>query len=251
MNTLSSTLTVFAAGLLCAAVPAAAQTVATRPYNGAFGGAAPDPKVHESLESMLSVAEGYDDNVLGNGLTASGSPLQQSGAYTHLSGTIFYTHLGKTVQFGASGQSSTRYYGQEGTFLGASHAGAVSLNALMGRRARVQASQSVSYSPSYLYGVFPTLGPAADIDFGEALTNEHALVSESTAEARFEVWMSVISATTWRVWDLRTENRAAATAMKMSITVARPNASHALRDAEELRPRTWLRMRARNSVVGW
>ncbi len=49
---------------VCASAPAQAQTRSMRPYKALFGGATNDPSVRHSLDLSVSVAEGYDDNVL-------------------------------------------------------------------------------------------------------------------------------------------------------------------------------------------
>ncbi|HEY1304583.1 MAG TPA: hypothetical protein VGF24_13570 [Vicinamibacterales bacterium] len=176
---------------VCAATPAAAQTQSLRPYKALFGGATNDPSVKQSLDVTISVAEGYDDDVLAdNGATgvgaAVGPPL--SGVYTDFSPALTYVWGSDGVQLSAMSSASVRYYQPEHEFLGTTYFGSFGLS-MGSRRTHFSVDQSVNYSPAYFYGLFPqfdstevagtvtTVGPGRDY----AVHNDPALIYYTSA----------------------------------------------------------------------
>ena len=176
---------------VCASAPAQAQTRSMRPYKALFGGATNNPSVRHSLDLSVSVAEGYDDNVLANGggLGANtGTDSQLSGLFTNIDPGLTYAWTGKTVQFSAFGSTSVRYYQKDHQFLGSTFYGAIGLSA-GAERTRFTFTQSVNYSPAYFYGLFPsfmssdvvdtvtTVGAGSDY----AVNSDSVLVYETSA----------------------------------------------------------------------
>ncbi len=140
--------------------PPSVPTGTRRPYRALFGGAASDPSKHQIFDFTFSVAEGYDDNVLaGVGVSTPGGAAEADlhGLFTVLQPAVSYAWNGQSVQFSAVAGSDLRYYQRAHEFLGSSHYGAVGLSA-GSRRTHVALNQSVTYSPSYFYGLFPPLG---------------------------------------------------------------------------------------------
>lgn len=172
--------------------PPAAENGAVRPgagraYRALFGGATTDPSMHKALDLSVSVAEAYDDNTAGSGFGGGfgGSPVLVSGFYTNLAPSLGYTWIGRHSTFSTNVGSDLRYYREEGQFIGSSHYGAVGFSTKVGR-GQLAASQSLTYSPSYFYGVMPSLEPvgsAAPI-VGQALSDEHAYFSDSAVNFR-------------------------------------------------------------------
>jgi len=165
---------------MCAGVStAAAQTLAPRPYRALFGGATTDPSVRQSLNLTVSLAEGYDDDVLatGEGPIGPGGAPALSGMFTNFAPAITYSWNGKSVQFSATGSSDVRYYQKTHEFLNGSHVGAFGF-AAGNERTRVQFNQSVSYSPAYFYGMFPLL-TTSDVGYPVGGDGDYSVNSDS------------------------------------------------------------------------
>jgi hypothetical protein len=184
---------VVAAMTLGPALDAAAQSGPGRPYRAVFGGATTDPSMHQSLDVTLSLAEAYDDNVLGDG-SGGGfgptSPLQVTGMYTVMAPTVSYNWTGRHASFNSSVGSNFRYYGKQGEFIGTSHFGAVGFSSRIGS-GQLAATQTVSSSPSYFYGLLPSLSPvgsAVPVSGTDNAIDEHnALFSDSTVNFNQEL----------------------------------------------------------------
>jgi hypothetical protein len=154
-------------------------TGSRRPYKALFGGAATDPSKHHTLDVTASVAEGYDDNVLAEGGdlgVGAGTAAQQSGFVSTFNPTVEYAWTGRSVQFTGVAGSSLRYYQTAHELLPSTHFGNVGLS-IGGQRTLFTAGQSVTYSPSYLYSIFPSLG-TADPDYVIAATGDYASSSQ-------------------------------------------------------------------------
>jgi hypothetical protein len=172
--------------VVCGAAAAEAQTQppqsqpqpgtgSRRPYKALFGGAATDPSKHHTLDLTASVGEGYDTNVLAEGGdlgVGAGTAAEQSGFVSTFNPTVEYAWTGRSVQFTGAAGSSLRYYQTAHELLPSTHFGTVGLS-IGGQRTLFTTSQSVSYSPSYLYSIFPTLG-TADVDYVVAATGDYA-----------------------------------------------------------------------------
>src|SRR5262245_45332384 len=88
-----------------------------RPYRGIFGGGGGRPNAEESLTVSGSAGAGYDTNVLADASDAGiGGPgisdprVSGSGSYALLTGAVNYVRSKPRVSFGASVDSSARYY---------------------------------------------------------------------------------------------------------------------------------------------
>ena len=161
-----------------------------RPYKALFGGSAADPDIRHSFDVATSVLGGYDDNAADAAGGSPESPLYQSGFYTGFSGTVAYSWQGKSVQVGASLGTDVRYYTEEDEFIGANQFGGIGFSAALGERTRVSANQSVSYSPAYLYSLFPASGPVtlgAPVGVGDPLGEEHVWIYDTTANLTRDV----------------------------------------------------------------
>ena len=166
-----------------AAVPGAVRPGAGRAYRALFGGATTDPSMHKSLDLTVSIAEAYDDNTAGyafGGGLGPTSPLLVSGFYTNLVPSLEYRWIGRHATLTTNFGSDLRYYASEGEFIGSSHYGAVGFSSKVGR-GELAASQSLTYSPSYFYGVLPSLEPTGSATpvVGQALSDDHAYFSDS------------------------------------------------------------------------
>jgi hypothetical protein len=126
-----------------------------RSYQGLFGGSGYDPKVRHSLEFNMAVTEAYDDDAPGQ-FVGNVNDFLVSGFSTVLEGNGQYKWRNNRVELGASGTSVLRYYNEFDNFRSATHSGAFGFSAKLTPTSDFFANQSVSYSPSYFYQLFPT-----------------------------------------------------------------------------------------------
>jgi hypothetical protein len=159
----------FALVMLGGEVSVLAQQTAdlSRPYQGLFGRRAQAPSP-QTLDITAVLVEAYDDDVYGD--MASLNPLvpRMDGYYTMLQADANYGWQVPRRQFGASAGSVFRYY--HGHDL--KHVDVTNFNAAVGgstqftERTSFFVNQTMAYSPSYLYRLFPgvdQLGPG-DVD---------------------------------------------------------------------------------------
>ncbi|MEO5895014.1 MAG: hypothetical protein ABIS06_04885 [Vicinamibacterales bacterium] len=153
-----------AVGVCCVAAcvsPALAQTStgSGRPFGGLFGARSERTGGH-NLELTATLVQAYDDNLLAESGGISAGTNLVGGQYSMLQAGTQYKWAGRSVQLGINGSSAFRYYGQVGDVQTVSHAAAAGLSATLARRTSVLINQSVAYSPSYLFGLFPAVsGP--------------------------------------------------------------------------------------------
>ena len=79
-----------------------------------------------------------------------------SGWSTMLDGTVDYHWSGTRVQAGGTTSAAVRYFSQIGEVRNVSEAATLSLSGRLAERTRLQVDQTFLYSPSYLYGLFPS-----------------------------------------------------------------------------------------------
>ena len=132
-----------------------------RPYKALFGGATNDPSVRHSLDLSVSVAEGYDDNVLAQG----GRPRRW---YRHGFANEWSLHEyrpgahicldweDRAVQRVRVHEHSLLPEGARVSRVNIVWSDRVSAGS---ERTRFSFTQSVNYSPAYFYGLFPSFMP--------------------------------------------------------------------------------------------
>ena len=134
-----------------------------RPYKGLFGGAsggrssgAGQPTHELNLTATGTFA--YDDDVYADA-GSIGNPAipQTSGSYGMVLAAADYMWHGRGVQLGATGSSALRYYSDLGEVKSLSHTAGLGVSAQFAKRTTLFANQTIAYSPSYLYGLFPTV----------------------------------------------------------------------------------------------
>lgn len=132
--------------------PAAAQSA-----RGLFGG----QSTSHSAEIFLTVAEGYDSDTP-EGLRTVFDPagLQADGLSTSLDISGKYAWEGSRFQVAANGASGWRYFNERRDFRALTHTAGIGARAGLWRGASIAANQTVAYSPSYLYALFPAATPA-------------------------------------------------------------------------------------------
>jgi len=149
-------------------MPAAAQTIGSaRPFHGALFGAHGTVSSPQTLDVSALVLEAYDDNLLATlGGTIDPRSRPVGGFYTMLQPGVDYRLTHRRVRVGVTGASAFGYYPDFRELRSLSHnlGGGVSLQAA--RQTTILLNQTAAYSPSYLYGLFPT-GP--DVSPGDPM----------------------------------------------------------------------------------
>jgi hypothetical protein len=182
----------FAIGFAFAVTAATAYgqgTQGERPVQGVFGGAS-DIKLTQIFDSTRALGGSYEDNggvPIGD---ANVSPFERTGYYTSFSGALGYGHRARRVQFGANLGTQARYYREDGDLLTMNRYGGVGLIATFARRTQVAVNQTVSYSPAYFTGIFPTLSdsePGAVTALGAdyAVSDLKALTYDTSASVSY------------------------------------------------------------------
>lgn len=184
---MTQSVTLPCAALLAMAIgvsPVVAQDASVpRPTQAVFGGNSSTGREQQLLEGTLSVAAAYNDTH--DEVLASLSPLDRTGYFTALGGTLGYGWRGERVQFGANAGTNGRYYREGRELLSVNRYGGVGVEVNLARRTQIAVSQTVNYSPAYFTGMFPILGTAElgavnalGIDY--AASHLSALTSETT-----------------------------------------------------------------------
>jgi hypothetical protein len=164
--------------LVCgASLVASAQGVrADRPFRGLFG-AADQPDRRQLLALDWNVLGGYDDNLVESSSLDDTRDVV-NGTYTSVSGGLTYVARQEHSSFGASAESSGRYYPDLHALNGVDGGGSVTLNADLGRRTKISLAQSFAIQPYYgidfIGGVVPA---AASAEAGGGGTRATALSS--------------------------------------------------------------------------
>jgi len=149
----------------CAWSVASAQVQSSRgQVAGPLGVAPPDPNAPHVLNMNVGVAEGYDTDVQAEfGSLTQDSPRVDS-FYSEFVASGEYRWQGDRVQFGASGSSTMKYYQSLDDFRNVGDSAGLGVSAQLAPRTSVFLNGTAAYSPSYLYGLFPSVGTPAPGD---------------------------------------------------------------------------------------
>ena len=148
---------VFLGVLLFGAAPAFSQaTGSQRSAGGLFGGSDVGRRVHHKLDFSLSLVAANDSDTPAELRGIGPTDTVLSGYSTMFMSNAEYHWDGSRVQVGATGASVLRRYNQLQGVRSVSASGGLGLSARLGGRTTLLANQSVAYSPSYLYGLFPS-----------------------------------------------------------------------------------------------
>jgi hypothetical protein len=139
-------------------VPVAAQTTGSaRPFHGALFGERASHNSPQKLDVTAVVLEAYDDNLLATlGSSVDPSTRQVGGFYTMLQPAIDYRLNHRRVQVGVTGASALGYYPDFRELKSISHTLGAGVSLQAARRTAIFLNQTAGYSPSYLYGLFPS-----------------------------------------------------------------------------------------------
>jgi hypothetical protein len=123
-----------------------------------------DALAKELLDVEVMLSGAYDSEGSTQGVASGGVPQIQPPGYSAWGvGSLYYTRLFSEGQFGAAASSSVRHYPGVQDFTSATHTGIVNFNTSLPARLGLQVNQLGSYSPAFLYGMFPTL-PTSSAD---------------------------------------------------------------------------------------
>ena len=164
-----------------------------------------DPGKHQTLDLTLSSTQGYDSDVVPNLSTAVGLGGPESTGYsTTLVGGFEYSWQVSRVQFRATGTSTMRYLRPLDDLYAStrslSHTAGVGVFARLPKRTTLFVNQTATYSPSYLYNLFPQAPSAVPGDaptvapdyavsgfeshtYGTATTLSHDFTARNTLSA--------------------------------------------------------------------
>jgi hypothetical protein len=207
--------TLAAAGILALAPGAAhAQGSGGRPTAGASAAPTGTQGQGQSLIFNGSVAEIYDDDALAAS-SGIGNGAPQSSTYTWLSGGLSYSKQTPSgFNFGASGSTSTGYDPKRGELMKADHYARASMTSPIGRKSTLTFGQIVTYTPSYLYRLFPapvetTLTPEAVTGANYSAANESAYSYDSSASFAHKLSRvgSLNFGSTYRITDFSGQGR--------------------------------------------
>jgi hypothetical protein len=139
------------------------QNEAARPFRGLFGSGS-SATSDRSLVLTGSLYGGWDSNVLADQPGGQpGSPIDTGGdaaSGTLGGGTVgfIYRYDGRRVDFGATADTSVRYYPQQRDLTSGAYNGGFGLDIEMSRRTSLSLNQTIGYQPFYQLSLFPGLG---------------------------------------------------------------------------------------------
>ena len=129
----------------------------SRPYSSLFGGGGARPDSRQSLNFTVSLAEGYNDDTSPQLSTVvDPSAGQAGGLQTMLVANGSYAWRGTSAQFAVNSASALAYYNDLSATKNLSHSLGVGFTALLSQKTSLLFNQGAAYSPSYLYGLFPS-----------------------------------------------------------------------------------------------
>jgi hypothetical protein len=127
-----------------------------RPYRGLFGSAR-GPVASQTWDVTATIVEAFDQDILAEGGSLFGPVGDPVGGYfTMLTAGSKYQSVRGATQWSANVASTFAYYNDLGDVRSISHTGAVGFGGELGRT-RVLVNQALAYSPSYLFGLFPSV----------------------------------------------------------------------------------------------
>jgi hypothetical protein len=136
---------------------AVAQSANTPGPSSIFGGARPDSNAKKRLDLTASLVQGYDSDVPESlQTTLDPSSLQSGGNTTALDASLSYSWSGTGTQVGFNAASNIRHYSELGATKSLGHSAGVGLSATLPSRFTLFVNQAAAYTPTYMYGIFPS-----------------------------------------------------------------------------------------------
>jgi hypothetical protein len=149
-------ITVLTVGALLAST-VRAQSVATRGNDNASSPTKNVKPTGQQLDVTLDAAAAYDTDLVAQAIGPRAAEGQVAGSYADLQANADYRLRTLRATFVATGASALRYYGSAGELRSVSHSIGVGVDDNLTSRTSLMINGTAAYSPSYLYGLFPTL----------------------------------------------------------------------------------------------
>jgi hypothetical protein len=134
------------------------QGESTRPFRGLFRSGS-SPTSDRSLILSGSIYGGWDSSVLADqpGLAIDTRGDSTEGTFGGGTLGIAFSRRGRRVDFGFTGNTSTRWYPQQQELTSGAYTVGAGANIALSRRTRLGLNQSVGYQPFYQLSLFPGL----------------------------------------------------------------------------------------------
>jgi hypothetical protein len=161
-----------------------AQSQGPEPPSGLFGGTA-EGTSRSWLDLSAEVGEAFESALPPEFRSRIQEQTPQSGGYsTEIKGSASFQQNRRRLNLTAQAFSAVQYYSKLDRVLGLAHSATLQTRLSLSRRSTLDASQSVAYSPSYLYRLFPSMvDPQLDAGIDgapEYRVDEARSISEST-----------------------------------------------------------------------
>jgi hypothetical protein len=163
---------------IAASAPAAAQTSGDSRAQGLFGRKI-GPPARQTLDTTFVLTEAYDDDVLAEGgpsLTA----VKPGGFYSMFQAGGSYARAGRSTSVAVNFASALRYYSELHTVKAAASSLGAGFSTRIGEKTTWTANQSVTYAPSYFYGVFPGASTPGIGDLPSSASPDYTLNTSSS-----------------------------------------------------------------------
>ena len=150
--------------------------VPPRAPQGLFGGIRPNQTASKRLDFTVSLIEGYDDD-LPNALrpTLDPSNTQPGGFSTGVDATGAFMWRSPRTEFGANVSSTLRHFPSAEVQRTTGYSAGLGFSSQLPGRLRLSVNQSSTYSPTYMYGLFPVdasiapgAAPVTSLDYAVA-----------------------------------------------------------------------------------
>jgi hypothetical protein len=123
-----------------------------------------DARATQLLDFGFSVTGAYDSDASQDVLFPSSSQLQPAGSSAWGVGSLSYIRRFSRAELQTSASSAVRYLPDLREFHSVMHTGALGVASSLPNRFVLKANTGLAYSPSYLYGLFPTLPATSDTE---------------------------------------------------------------------------------------
>jgi hypothetical protein len=163
--------------LLFAAAANGQTTQPPRSFRGLFGRQDDNSKRRHWTDFTMSFSEGLDNNVNAQ-LGADTLPFRQSGLYSNLETGLLHTRVRRERRLTVTVGSAMRYDPAPYRLLSTNYVGAVAFTSPVSRGARLNVTQSVTYTPFYQLELFPTL-PFEGGQMPKVASNDYAIGKQS------------------------------------------------------------------------
>jgi hypothetical protein len=160
-----------------------AQATPAHAQGGLFGSTRSDTGRGDRLNVTFAVSEAYDTDLPAELRARLPQSDPYSGGFsTMLMTSAQYTNAGRRGQITGSGETSFRYSRKLAGVAAVGHSGALGARANLSRLATAEVNQTLAYSPSYLYQLFPTVTPPG---LGEAVSAAPEFRADQTDSYRY------------------------------------------------------------------